>query len=300
VVNVLSEYECAHLLSAIQEIAGGERFWEGDSGLFYNEYVKLRAYRMGRHTPTAPALGHDAFVPVSITKSYPRAEKRSLPAPAPMSAALHETLQSRRSRRDYRDTPVELDQLSALLHYGCGITAHVPAYGFERLPLRTFPTHGGLQSPEVYLAVRAAEGLAAGLYHYEPREHALEILHTGDLSGRLRAVTYGESFVGDAAVVALVTGVYNRLRWKYGERAYRFMCVDAGFLAENLCLVGEGLGLGVCPVSGFAQDAAEELLGIDGKRELALLLLTIGVLDERPTVQGSTPSGSGSSEDLVR
>ena len=281
-VDVLSEYECDHLLSAVRDITGGERFWEGDSGLFYNEYVKLRAFKMGRHPPTAPALDHDAFMPVSVTKSYPRAERRPLPAPPPLPASLHETLQSRRSRRNYRDTPIDLVQLSALLHYGCGVTARVSAYGFEGLPLRTFPTHGGLQSPEVYLAVRAVDGLVSGLYHYEPREHTLELLNTGDLADRLRTIAYGEAFVEDAAAVVMVTGVYGRLRWKYGERAYRFLCMDAGFLAENLCLVSEGLGLGACPVSGFAQDAAEELLEVDGKQELALLLLTVGALDEGP------------------
>ena len=53
--------------------------------------------------------------------------------------------------------------------------------------------------------------------------------------------------------------------------------MDVGFLGENLYLVAEALNLGACAISGFAQDAAEELLGVDGKRELALLLLTIGM-----------------------
>jgi SagB-type dehydrogenase family enzyme len=281
-VDLLSDDECAHLLSAVSDIAAGERFWEEDSGLFYNEYVKLRYFRVGRNTPTAPSIDHSAFVPMFVTKTYPDATQVPLPRPVPFAARLDETLAQRRSRRNYCDTPLDLNQLSALLHFGAGVTATVPAYGFECLPLRTFPTHGGLQSPELYLSVRAVAGLAAGIYHYEPRAHSLELLHDGDFGERLREFAFGEKHVAQAAVVLLLTGVYDRLRWKYGERAYRFLCMDVGFVSENLCLVSEGLGLGACPVSGFAQDAAEKLLGVDGKRELTVLMLTVGALD-RPT-----------------
>ena len=54
------------------------------------------------------------------------------------------------------------------------------------------------------------------------------------------------------------------------------MCMDVGFVGENLYLCAEALGLGACAISGFAQDKAEELLGIDGKGEIALMLMTLG------------------------
>lgn len=282
VVDLLSDYECSHLLAAVREVEQGDRFWEGDSGLFYNEYVKMRFFRIGSNAPTAPSLEHSAFVPLFVTKSYPGAETFALPAPPPLSAPLGETLQRRRSRRDYRTIPIKLEQLSALLHYGCGVTATVAAYGFERLPMRTFPTHGGLQSPEVYFWTGSVEGLPAGIFHYQPDGHRLELMQRGDFAERLRGMAFGEEYVAEAGLVFLLTGVYDRLRWKYGERAYRFVCMDIGFVAQNLCLVSQGLGLGACPVSGFAQDAAEQLLEVDGKQELAILMLTAGPLTGSP------------------
>jgi SagB-type dehydrogenase family enzyme len=99
----------------------------------------------------------------------------------------------------------------------------------------------------------------------------------GDHRPRLQELAFGEDYVARAGAILLITMVYDRLRWKYGDRAYRFACMDVGFLGENVYLVAEALGLGACAISGFAQDAAEELLGVDGKRELVLLLLTIGV-----------------------
>lgn len=277
-VDLLSDYECMNLLRVVRDVATGERFWEGDSGLLYNEYVKLRFFRVG-NVPAAPAVDPKAFVPMCITKSYSGAQRVSLPQPSALTGLLQETLMRRRSRRDYQDSAIRLGQLSALLYYGCGVTATVPAYGFNNLPLRAFPSHGGLQSPEVYMVARAVEGLDTGIFHYEPRSHSLELLQRGDYGNRLRALAFGEEYIAQAAVTFLVTAVYDRLRWKYGERAYRFACMDVGFLGENLYLVAEDLGLGACAVSGFAQDAAEQLIDVDGKQELALLLLTVGAFE---------------------
>jgi len=166
--------------------------------------------------------------------------------------------------------------LSSLLFHGCGISASVPAYGYESLPLRTFPTHGGLQSPEAYVWCRDVVDISAGVYHYAPREHALSVVQLGDPSARLLAGAFGEKYVSQAQAGLVITGNYERLRWKYGERAYRFMCMDVGFLGENVYLAGEALGLAVCAVSGFAQDSIEQLVDVDGRQELALLLMTVG------------------------
>jgi SagB-type dehydrogenase family enzyme len=106
------------------------------------------------------------------------------------------------------------------------------------------------------------------------------LLTLGDHSHRLYSLVFNEQYVEQAAVVFMITGYYERLRWKYGERAYKFICIDAGFLGENLYLVAEALGLGACALSGFAQDGVEELLGIDGKEEIALMLITVGTRQE--------------------
>lgn len=276
-MELLSDDEREHVLRLLGDIVAGERIWEGDFGLLYNEYAKMRFFRVGRQAPTAPALDRDGFLPVGITKSYPGAPRLPLPDPPDLPAPVGQTLRNRRSRRSYTGAALELGHLSAVLGHGCGVTATVPAYGFERLPLRAFPSHGGLMSPEVYAWTAATGGLQDGLYHYEPRSHSLELLQPGDHRPRLQALAFGEDHVARAGAILLVTVVYDRLRWKYGDRAYRFACVDVGFLGENLYLVAEALNLGACAISGFAQDAAEELLGVDGKRELALLLLTIGM-----------------------
>jgi SagB-type dehydrogenase family enzyme len=281
-IDLLSDEECAWLLGAVRDVAEGERFWEGDSGIFYNEFVKQRYFRMPRRAQSVPAAAgteHD-FVPLHVVKSYSGASRVELPAPEPLSAPMTDVLMGRRSRRDYSGTAISLAEFSSLLQHGCGVTGFVSAYGYSRLPLRSFPSHGGLQSPEVYVSIQAVEEIPPGIYHYHPVDHVLESLRPGDHRERLYSLAFNETHIRMASVVLLITGCYGRLRWKYGERAYRFICLDAGFVGENFYLVAEALGLGTCAVSGFAQDAAEELLGVDGKEEMALFLLSVGVRSE--------------------
>jgi SagB-type dehydrogenase family enzyme len=275
-IDVLSEYECSHLMKSVQDVAEGERFWEGDFGLLYDEYTKLRYFKIGHRHPPALSAEDGAFLPIPIVKSYLNAERLPLPNSKPLSATITDVLMHRRSQRDYSRTAISAIHLSTLLHHACGVTAFVPAYGYTRLPLRTFPSHGGLQAPEVYLSVQAVDGVPPGIYHYHAIDHVLETLNPGDHSQRLSTLAFDEHYVARAAVVFLITGYYERLRWKYGQRSYRFMCMDVGFLGQNLYLVSEALGLGACAVSGFAHDSFEKVLGIDGKEEIALLLMTVG------------------------
>lgn len=283
-VDVLSEYECSHLLGAVGRVVQGERFWEDDIGLLYDQYVKLRRlnFRQGSGIGTKQAAPESAFVPIPVSSaSVNGREQVELPASFSLESSLAATLGCRRSRRDYSGAAISTETLSTLLSYSCGITGYAAAYRYSKFPLRSFPSHGGLQSPEVYLSAEAVEGLPAGLYRYRPLGHLLETCAAGSHRAELTAAAFNEAAVANASVVLIITGCYERLQWKYGERSYRFMCIDCGFLAQNVYLVAEALGLGACAISGFIQDSVEEMLRLDSRREIPLMLLTLGVLADR-------------------
>lgn len=288
-VGVMSEYECGHLLRAVEDIIVGERFWETEVSTFYNEYVKTRSLSSGNVTsniiPAGPAKEAGIFAPIPIIKSYRNVEKIELPAANRLSAPITETVLHRRSRRDYTGGKISLEDLSTLLQHACGCTGFITGYGYNRLPLRSFPSCGGLQVPEVYLSIQAVDQVPAGLYHYRAIDHVLEALKLGNHGPTIRDLTLGQAYAETSAVVFFITGCFQRLRWKYGERAYRYMCMDVGFLGENLYLAGEALGLGVCAIAGFIDDATEQFLEIDGKDEIALLITTVGVLQEAETAK---------------
>jgi len=281
-IGALSEYECGHLLSAFQNVAAGERFWETEISAVYNEHVKTRLLQSGQDpddvVPAGPHEGDGIFAPIPIVKSYPGADRVTLPLPGTLSAPLGETLLQRRSRRDYTGEAMDQQQLATMLHYTSGVTGSIPGYGYRHLPLRTFPSSGGLQAPEVYLSVQAVTDIMPGLYHYHAVDHVLEYMRPGQLGPMLSALSFQQPYLATASVVFLITGCFERMRWKYGQRAYKYMCIDAGYLGQNIYLVAESMGLGACAIAGFVDDALEQLLGIDGRNELILLLTTVGRL----------------------
>lgn len=280
-VSGLSEYECSHLLPLVDRTASGSRFWESDMATVYNEYIKLRYSKMARSAPGAappvPMVEDGIFAPIPIIKSYSEAERVSLPPPAKISALFADTLLNRRSQRDYTGGPLSIQDFSTLVHYSCGVTGYVPAYGYERLPLRTFPSSGGLQAPEVYLSVQSVESVRPALYHYHAVDHAIELLKPGSHGGLLREVCLDQPWVETSSVVFVITGYYERLKWKYQARGYRFMCMDAGFLGQNIYLAAEAMSLGACAIAGFMDDAIEVLFGIDGEDEVPLLIVCVGM-----------------------
>lgn len=281
-VELLEDEECRYLLSLVSDTAAGLRVWEGDAGILYDEYVKLRKFRLRRDAAggaivAGPPRSHE-FEVIPVSKVYEGAGRLCLPTAFSPMPPLDAVLLRRRSRRDYSGTPLTLEALSAMLYFGAGVPGYTEGYGYGRLALRTFPSHGGLQSPELYVYVSNVSGIRPGLYHYVPPVHELEVLGQDDMSGVLAEIAFGEQHVTAAAVVFVCTGVYSRLKWKYGERSYRFMCIDSGCLLENLQLAAEALGLGACGLSGFAQDAVEEFLHLERGQEVPMWLMTLGNL----------------------
>lgn len=281
-IGVLSDAECRHLIPIVNDVAAGDRFWEDDIGVFYNEYVKPRYHTVARNPSilgtTGVLSGEDIYAPISITKSYNNSAITTLPTPQRIDTPLTEALMHRRSHRRYTGGAISPVELSTILEHSCGITGSVSAYGYNHLPLRPFPSCGALQSPEVYLFIINVDGISPGLYHYNYIRRHLEVINQGDHRSMLNIVVPAQPDIEMSSVVFVVTGCYERLRWKYGSLSYRYMCMDIGFIGENFNLVVSAMGLGFCAIAGFIEDSIEELVGVNGKDEMVLLLASVGVL----------------------
>ncbi len=185
---------------------------------------------------------------------------------------LWQLLSRRRSRREYEGgQPLTLETLSALLWATQGVTAR---YG--DVLFRTAPSAGGLYPVETYLSVRAVEGLEPGIYHLRPHAFDLECLRRGDHSRGLAEAALGQMIAMEAQVTFVWSAVVERSRWKYRQRAYRYIYLDAGHIGQNLYLAGEALGLGVCAVGAFFDDMVNRIIGVDGVEETAIYMATVG------------------------
>jgi len=185
---------------------------------------------------------------------------------------LWSLLLQRRSRRNFDDSrPLGLELLSSLLWAAQGITS-----GHGNHLFRTAPSAGALYPVETYLSVRAVEGLEHGLYHFRPRHFDLEFLQNGDLSKEFAKAALGQTMVMKAQVTFLWSALVERAKWKYEQRAYRYIYLDAGHIAQNLYLAGEALDLGVCAIAAFFDDEVNRLIGLDGIEETILYMAAVG------------------------
>ncbi len=212
-----------------------------------------------------------------MLKTFPAATRIDLSGEhAPVEAPLGRTIETRVSGRDYAYEPLALAQLATLLRYAAGIRRRASAYNVRDYPFRHSPSAGGLHSVDVYVVANLVDGIPKGLYHYEAGGEQLELLEPGYLRHRVARACPAQEFLEHAGAVVALTGALSKVEWKYGIRSYRYVHLDAGIVCQQLYLVGTALGLSVCAVAGFADDAADELLHLDGRDEFTVLLVAIG------------------------
>jgi SagB-type dehydrogenase family enzyme len=181
-------------------------------------------------------------------------------------------LKERKSVRDFQARPMSKGQLSYLLWASTGIERIEGGYEF-----RTAPSAGALYPIETYVVSHDVKGLEAGVYHYDIRAHQLEQLERGDLRRQIAAAALGQGMCASAAAVFVWSAVFERCKWKYGQRAYRYIHLDAGHIAENLALAAVSLGLGTCQIGALFDDEVNKIVGIDGTDESVIYMSVVGL-----------------------
>jgi SagB-type dehydrogenase family enzyme len=206
-------------------------------------------------------------------KRYPESI-RKIPLPNPdigRGMNIWDAFSRRRSVRRYSDTVLPLGTLSTLLWATQGITAAAGNFQF-----RSAPSAGALYPIETYLIVRSVEKLPEGLYHFRPFAFDLELVKAGDFGRSLAEAALGQRMIAEAQLAFIWTAIVARSRWKYRQRAYRYIYLDAGHIAQNLYLAGTAAGLGICSVGAFFDDRINSLIGVDGTEETVLYLASVG------------------------
>ncbi len=207
-----------------------------------------------------------------VYKTYPTAKMVALPKEWPNQClTVVDALKRRRSHRHFSPKPASISELSFLLWASTGIQRK--EHGFE---FRTAPSAGALYPIETYIAVNNVEGIERGIYHYNIEAHVLEQLKTGHFGVELSQAALGQEMVDSAPIVFLWTAVFERSKWKYRQRAYRYMYLDAGIIGENLALTATGIGWGTCQIGAFFDDEINKILGIDGLTESVVYLSVAG------------------------
>lgn len=213
-------------------------------------------------------------------KSYPRLSRIYLVGSALEESEFKMNPLLRTSRRKFQKSTLTLRDISALVQYSCGINrgAQIDKTGKERIrSYRVQPSAGALYPIEMYILLRdTAEGIRPGLYHYNVKMHALELLNDKQFSDEEFAKIFVDTWETGAAAIIFLTAVFHRTQSKYGERGYRHVLLEAGHIGQNLYLVSDALGLGCCAIGGTRDEEIERLLDIDGVNESLVYTLVVG------------------------
>jgi putative peptide maturation dehydrogenase len=245
---------------------------DGDFAAIAAEAEQAVSDFVRRHGPP-PHHFHSVADPIRVVE-LPLVEKRG---------GLYDVLARRRTTRGFDPArAATTEQLALLLRCVYGCHGYAPLYRDILALKRTSPSAGGLHPTEVYPLVRKVAGLASGLYHYDARNHALELIEeaTEDKAGRLIGeFTAGQIYFSSAAVAFVMTARFSRSFWKYRgqERAYAAVLMDAAHLSQTLYLVCAELGLGAFVTTAINAAHIDERLDLDGFEEGAVAVCGCGV-----------------------
>ena len=209
-------------------------------------------------------------------RTYPGSFRLPLPGKDfDLSLSLGEALRCRHSTRSFQPDPLPLETLGRLLFCTYGVRGTKKIEG-EWCYDRPSPSAGGLYPLEFYTVCQNVAGLSDGIYHYDARAHELEMRRVGLFQTDIASMMIGQDMVCDTNVVVLISANFTRTMWKYGQRGYRYVFLDAGHAAQNLYLVATALNLGVVSIGGFFDDELSALARLPVPEERVVYAVCVG------------------------
>ena len=230
------------------------------------------------HLNSEPWLNTEAYQDAAYEVEYRKLAPpgSALALPKPPGSSLQTLLRERSSCRRYQQRSMPLETLAALLAaaYGLTRTAHFPDQ--MTYLCRSVPSAGGLYPLEIFILLQRVAETTEGLHHYDVWNHALEPVPAGPAFEDFRSAVLAFPFVQDANALFFLTAVFPRTQKKYGPRGYRYILLEAGHCAQNLCLAAVQGGLGSLCIGGFMDTRLNRLLKLDPAKEGVVYAVAAG------------------------
>lgn len=189
------------------------------------------------------------------------------------SLDLTAAIENRKSLRKYADDKLSIEELSYLLW----CTQGVKQITSRPVTIRTVPSAGARHAFETYLLINNVEGIKSGLYRYVAISHKLiEVNLDPNIAEKISDSCLRQDFINKSAVTFIWSADVYRMKWRYGERGYRYLHLDAGHVCQNLYLSAQTINSGVCAIAAFDDDVINSLLNLDGENQFVVYVATVG------------------------
>lgn len=237
------------------------------------DFIRLTRYIYERESDQTLGVPRPDAVKVRSGEvvSLPAVGKLDMP-----DMQLYKAIEQRKSLRDYANQALSQEELSFLL-WATAWARDFKSNERMEITLRNVPSAGARHPLETYLDIRKVEGIKPGLYYYHPIKHCLVLLDSSAekaeqvFDGCLR-----QGMVANAAVNFILSAVPYRTSWRYGQRGYRYLYLDAGHVGQNIHLAAEAIGAGACMIGAFLDEAMNEAMNLDGTDEFVIYIASVG------------------------
>lgn len=238
-----------------------------------HDFVHLTRYIYGRNSDQEMGLPRPDAVKARS------GELVSLPAVGTLrmpEISLSKAIEQRRSLRKYSAQALTTEELSFLL-WATSWARDFRSNEKMEITLRHVPSAGARHPFETYLLLNNIKGIKPGLYYYHPIKHCLVLLDEDErISKDIFEGCFRQDMVKSSAVTFIWTAIPYRTTWRYAQRGYRYLYLDAGHVGQNLHLAAEAIKSGACMIGAYMDELMNECLGVDGVEEFVIYIGTVG------------------------
>ncbi|TAL20280.1 hypothetical protein EPN90_01330 [Patescibacteria group bacterium] len=191
--------------------------------------------------PLAPRTGED------LVQLYQDRPAVRLPIPHSPQTPLQQLLAKRNSARTYANRDVAVTPARSLV---------AASYAGWNRQHRAIPSAGALYPCNLTFLLRRKR---LGCYLMFRTESLNVVRNRLALMRVSRLFLKGQPF-GTSPFIAIISANYERATKKYGVRGWRYAILEAGHIAQNLCLHASELGLTTCEVGAIREEACLKTL----------------------------------------
>jgi SagB-type dehydrogenase family enzyme len=181
-----------------------------------------------------------------------------LPVPQFTNKSIEACIEARRSVRNFKDENLTLQDISNILWAAQGITDK--SRGF-----RSAPSAGATYPLELFIAKHD------GFFRYVPQSHALKKEKEKDLRKDIAKAALSQMFIADAGLVVIISAVFDRTTWRYGERGIQYVYNEVGHCAQNIHLEAVALKLGSVPIAAFDNKKLKQVCGFQEEEPVYII-----------------------------
>ena len=274
----LSEEEYSFFERNLQDVVAEIKDKHPQAENIGQDFVHLTRYIYERESDQSLGLTRPEAVKVRAGElvALPAIGRIELP-----EITLHKAIEQRRSLRKYSANPLNMEELSFLL-WASSWARDFRSNERMEITLRNVPSAGARHPLETYLDIRRVQGIKPGLYYYHPIKHCLVLIDaTEEKATKIYEGCMRQDMLQTAAVNIILTAVPYRTAWRYGQRGYRYLYLDAGHVGQNIHLAAEAIDSGACMIGAYLDEAMNEALGVDGAEEFVIYVASVGKKEKK-------------------